>query len=370
MPQIRVNLRTQVNKASIRREKRNGRDVIIVPSATLPDNVVMNGGLYPAEEIAKSYQSLNRTPAPLGHPVVNGKYVPAMDVEAINGFYVGAFNENVRRENGRVFLDKVIDVEVASGTERGRRLLDAINNGDPIHTSTGLLLEPEPVQNKDYKWIARNMKFDHDAILLDEPGAATPAQGVGMMVNGEAVEVQDIDLDDNELRDIAESVAWRVEHERQQAERKPLVDKIVSKLRELLSSNGASGLSVNHEDAEMPITEEMFKELSEQVKTLAANSQKQSETVAEAVQNAVKPLTERLDAIEAANKARDEAERATKVNAVVKAGLLDEETAKTLPIAALNALADKAKPLGAAPLLPGFAQNSADDFSDELPGGA
>src|SRR5690606_39194565 len=65
---VRVNVRSVANTAAIRREKRNGRDVIIVPSATLPDNVVMNGILYPAEEIAKSFKGLERTPAPLGHP--------------------------------------------------------------------------------------------------------------------------------------------------------------------------------------------------------------------------------------------------------------------------------------------------------------
>src|SRR5690606_13959760 len=69
--------------------------------------------------------------------------------------------------------------------------IDAINAGQPIHTSTGLLCqrEPAPKGAEGYQWIARNMQFDHDAILLDEPGAATPEQGVGMMVNGVAIEV-------------------------------------------------------------------------------------------------------------------------------------------------------------------------------------
>ena len=51
MPQVRVNVRTLANVKAARKEKRNGRDVMIVPSATLPDNVVMNGIMYPAEEI-------------------------------------------------------------------------------------------------------------------------------------------------------------------------------------------------------------------------------------------------------------------------------------------------------------------------------
>jgi len=50
---VRVNIRTTANLASIRKERRNGRDKIIVPSATLPDGIVMNGISYPAEEIEK-----------------------------------------------------------------------------------------------------------------------------------------------------------------------------------------------------------------------------------------------------------------------------------------------------------------------------
>lgn len=42
MRTVRVNIRTLANAGAIRREKRNGRDVVIVPSATLPDNIVMN----------------------------------------------------------------------------------------------------------------------------------------------------------------------------------------------------------------------------------------------------------------------------------------------------------------------------------------
>ena len=99
---VRINVSSLANAKAVRKEKRNGRDVVIVPSATLPDNVIMNGILYPADEIGKSYMQLNRKPAPLGHPVVNGKFVSASDPEGINSTYIGAWNENVRREGGRV----------------------------------------------------------------------------------------------------------------------------------------------------------------------------------------------------------------------------------------------------------------------------
>jgi len=205
---LMIQCSTAINKSHVRRELRNGIEHIIVSSATLPDDVVMNGGLYPADEIANSFPSLERTLAPIEHPVDSaGNFLSASDPDAIHNFYAGAYNENVERKNGRVTLDKVINVQEALKSERGKRLLDRINeletssNPRPIHTSTGVFLEVEELKEvavnaagKTYRWIARNMVFDHDAILLDSIGAATPEQGVGMAVNskGEKVQVERI----------------------------------------------------------------------------------------------------------------------------------------------------------------------------------
>lgn len=180
----RVNVRVAVNAASIRREQHNGREHIVIPSFTLPDEVIMNGGLYPHDEIEKSYASLEGTLAPLGHPQVDGDYVSARQPEAINSYHIGAWNRNVKRVGNRISVEKWLDVEYAKNTKGGLEVLAAIDKGEPIHTSTGILLEREMTPNADgYGWIARNMTFDHDAILVNETGAATPADGVGMMVN-------------------------------------------------------------------------------------------------------------------------------------------------------------------------------------------
>lgn len=198
---VRVNLRAAVNAADIRTETYNGREHLVLPSYTLPDNVVMNGGLYPADEIEKSYASLENTPAPMGHPQINGEYVSAYHPAAINGYYAGAFNRNVRRDGHRVYLEKWVDVEFAKTNAQGQALLSAIEAKQPIHTSTGVLLDPEPVTNAaaGYKWIARNMRFDHDAILINEIGAATPEQGVGLFVN--VAEARPVVVNDDVLSD-------------------------------------------------------------------------------------------------------------------------------------------------------------------------
>lgn len=186
-----INLVTQVNSASIRKETINGREHWIVPSYTLPSDVVMNGGLYPASEIDAHYLKLEGKLAPLGHPQVNGKFVSASSLEGINLGHIGAANQNVKKVGNRIYSEKRIDIEVCCRTEGGRRLherLEAMHNGEqvePIHTSAALMLEKVPSEDKSkpYDWVARIHDIDHDAILLDEPGAATPEQGVGLMVN-------------------------------------------------------------------------------------------------------------------------------------------------------------------------------------------
>lgn len=189
---ILANMFTKVNSKAIRRIVHNGRDHWVVPSYTLPSNVIMNGGLYTAEEINKHYTGLEGTPAPLGHPVMDGKFISARSPEGLNLGWVGAWNRNVKKSGERVYLEKWIDVEVAQQTERGRELLarlEGLERGDdvpPIHSSVAMYLIEEPAEpGLEHDWVARIMEVDHDAILLDEVGAATPEQGVGLMVNAD-----------------------------------------------------------------------------------------------------------------------------------------------------------------------------------------
>lgn len=200
MSGVRKEIYTRVNRASIRREMKSGREHFVVSSYTLPANVVMNGLLYPAEQIDAHYPGIEGTLAPLGHPKDEaGEFIRANTAEAINSSHVGAWNRNVRKVGNRIHAEKWIDIGFANNTEGGKVLisrLEALERGDkdaqPIHTSIALLLREVPLtdgQKKLYpnaQAVAEIVEMDHDAILLDEPGAATPEQGVGMMVNADA----------------------------------------------------------------------------------------------------------------------------------------------------------------------------------------
>ena len=192
---MQVNITTRVNSQSIRRETYNGREHLVLPSYTLPANVVMNGGLYTEPEINAHYQGLEGTLAPLGHPQVNGQFVSAFSPEGINAGHIGAWNRNVKKSGNRIYLEKWVDVARAGESEGGRELLErvaAIERGDdvpPIHTSVAAFLdqlEPNEQQRATgAEWVAKIHSMDHDAILLHEVGAATPEQGVGLMVNAD-----------------------------------------------------------------------------------------------------------------------------------------------------------------------------------------
>lgn len=226
---------SEVNKKHIRRESINGVEHIVVTSFTLPADIVMNGGLYPAEERDASFNSLHRTLAPIEHPTdENGNFLSANDPEAIHNFHAGAFNDNVTIDEAtnRIKIDKFINVQEAKKTDRGKRLLDRIDEIEssdkprPIHTSVAVFLIKEDLDEpqtnalgQEFTWVARDMVFDHDAILLDSVGAAQPNQGVGIGINdthGEEIQVNTFVIKDDQFEPKAtdnRTIQENAEHE-------------------------------------------------------------------------------------------------------------------------------------------------------------
>ena len=377
--QVRVNIRAAVNAAKIRTEKRNGREVMVIPSATLPDGVVMNGIRYGAEAIAASFKTLDRTLAPLGHPVgADGGFLSAKDPEAINRHHIGAWNENVRQEGGRVLIDKVIDVVAANATEGGKRVLEAINKGGPIHTSTGLMATLKPLENdEDADFEVEDMVFDHDAILLDEPGAATPEQGVGMLVNGQKIEVINSDLDDRAERELD----WAVDQVARAMELKakqPMLKRIKETLLSLLGAGEGEPSeeqpALNKKEAAMAFTDEEATELKETVANLAAKVNKLTgDDVADqfkALNEGMAAIQERFKADDDAKAAANEVEKAELEEKVANAKLMTADEAKAAPIEALRVLANHAAKVAptAAPIFGGYLNTqSAPELADMFP---
>lgn len=339
---IRANVRCSVNASKIRKEKRDGRDVIVVPSYTLPDNIIMNGILYPAEEIAKSYKTLENTPAPLSHPTVNGMFVSAKSPLGLNLGYFGAWNANVSQVDGRVFVEKIIDVERAQESKLGQRVLAALEEGKPIHTSTGLLMNLRECTSSDLAdWEGYDMEFDHDAILLDEDGAATPEQGVGMLVNDARVRVVNSDISDR-VDDHIDMLGMELLAAMDRKEAASRWTQIKEAIMEVLS--------LGRKVEPVPVKEEAMNmaegnENSGGYKDLASRMDKFDEQMAK-LGEAISNMTKAIDAhgvVVNSIKAAQDAERDDLVKQAVDAELLTEADAKATPLTALKALVNSTK---------------------------
>lgn len=207
---MRVNILSAVNSAKI---SKSGDTYTIRDVVPIVDDIVMNGIAYPAPEIAKSYQSLNNTAAPAGHPRdSSGNFVSAADAVAMQQYWVGAAVTNARKDGEAVLVDITVNANQAAAMDAGKRLLERLdaaiagNAGEPIHVSTGVFLRKKAAKGtnkgKAYNSIASDMTFDHLAILLDEQGAGTPEEGVGMWLNqaGESEPVFAVNLEVEEMK--------------------------------------------------------------------------------------------------------------------------------------------------------------------------
>ncbi|EGT5653765.1 DUF2213 domain-containing protein [Cronobacter sakazakii] len=358
-----------INSSNISTETIDGDEHIVIRGVVpVVDDVVMNGGLYPAEEINKSFKTLEGNPMPFGHPKIGNEHVSATNPRAVNQFHVGAWAENVRKDGDRVVMDMKVNKRIAQSSEKGKRLIERLDelqansNAEPIHVSTGLLLRREQnsgkSKGKSYSWVARNMQFDHVAILLDEPGAATPKEGVGIFVNRDnsqhEVDVTTVNLEEAEKESLEETITTKVinslkalfsanSHVKEEAD--PMKDLITNALK-------AAGKEVEGKtDAElMDAYNQMMAEKTaskaETPEEKAAREKKEAEekaakdkaTNSEEAPAWFKPFADKLSSIESGLTANADQEKATKREAVKAKFRLDDMAVNALDGAALDGL--------------------------------
>lgn len=215
----RVHILSAVNASAV---SKAGATYTIKDVCGAVDGIVMNAMLYPGDQLAAGVATLEGKPAPAGHPKnAAGQHISALNGEALASAWCGAYARNARHEAGRTLVDVVVNEAQAKAHPDGVKLierLDAALNGsnvDPIHVSTGLFVDPITANGesggKAYSRIATNLKYDHLALLLNERGAGTPADGVGMFLNaaGEAEEIETVTVNiDPEDKRSAGLKAW------------------------------------------------------------------------------------------------------------------------------------------------------------------
>ena len=203
--QQRVHILTTVNARNV--SKTDGLYTIRDGVAAV-DGIVMNGMLYPADQLARSAPSLNGKPAPAGHPRnAAGQCISATNGDALLTTYVGSVCRNARHVGGRTMVDIVVNEAQARAMPDGQAIVARLDEAiagtsvEPIHVSTGLLCKPIMANGtsngRAHDRIATKIEYDHLAILLHEQGAGTPADGVGMWLNaaGQPEQVEQVRLD-------------------------------------------------------------------------------------------------------------------------------------------------------------------------------
>lgn len=432
MKKLQVNVITTINAASnISEQVIDGDDHYVIKNVVpLVDDVVMNSGLYPADEIKKSYDGLNGNPAPYNHPQVDGAYVSAHNIRAANQYHVGSWIENASHDGGKVLVDLKINKVFAERSEKGQELLsrvkalmDNTNGAEPIHVSTGLLLNREQAsgasKGKKYSWIARNMEWDHLAILPPGiPGAGTPDDGVGIFATNsgdveritvnlnDAVEGKDEKMDDLSVEDRRRWLNKAINYLTLNRSDLSFSD-ITDQIRRLVQDGSGkdswpyivavyddrAGFEIDGQLYQQSyiIQDDMVKLVGERVKAVYKTELEPVKSTEEeismtneelqaALATALKPVQDKLDSVNAeltAVKAQNaDLQKAFNANAqqeetVMRAAILAE---LKLPESAVNALSGDALretyalTSKAAPLNGGLKTNSADDdFSMEAP---
>lgn len=168
----------------VERRTLDGRPHLVAPIVALVAGVV-NGELVPVEELSAFAAAWNGRPAPLRHPQdASGQYISANSPEVIESSVIGTvFGMHV--EAGRLLGEMWLDVEkcerLGGDALRALRRLEA---GEVIEVSTGYFCDFEPNEGvfngRAYAGVQRNLRPDHVALLPDEVGACSIADGCGV----------------------------------------------------------------------------------------------------------------------------------------------------------------------------------------------
>lgn len=327
-----VNIASLVVNSDIRTEVIEGVSFTVIPSKTLPKDVVMNSIMYPSEEVEAAISTLDMSPVTIGHPVVNGKFAPASDPisQAAYGI-LGAHNRvKGKTDDGRWVVEKLIPTEQLQNTARGKKLAEAIKHKLPIHTSTGVYLTKEPeigvnAMGQEYTSRAKIDRFDHDAILLNEVGAATPEQGVGIFVNADG------EQEETEVMYVNACDDKQLEGQFEIKVRGSILERFLEFMKTVVKSEPSDeSQTVNKNREGNEVDETKVQEMI--ANALAAQEAKSAEVIKQAIDGAVSA------ALTANAQTQAEAEKAQLVEQVVNAKLLPEDAAKECGITALKAM--------------------------------
>jgi len=177
-----MQLTTNATAGAVQEVTRKGKRYLVAPTVALKSGV-LNGEFVPPDEVAKYADAWNGRPVPIGHPKQDGQAISANSMDLWDETPAMFWDAHIDGDalKGNIWLD--IDKASDMGGD-GARLLQRLRNNEAIDVSTGyfrdLVDQPGTHDGKAYTGIARNLRPDHIAILLNETGACSWADGCGV----------------------------------------------------------------------------------------------------------------------------------------------------------------------------------------------
>jgi len=179
LSRIVANLATNV----LTRQQHNGREYAIAP-AVLAKAGVLNGMLLPAIELAAFAEAWNGRPIPVRHPIdAAGNYISANSPAVLARQGAGQVF-NVRMDGDRLLGELWLDVaQIRQLGGAALAALERMERGELVDVSTAYYHDTEAGvgshAGRAYNGIQRNLRPDHVALLPDEAGACSVADGCG-----------------------------------------------------------------------------------------------------------------------------------------------------------------------------------------------
>jgi hypothetical protein len=176
----------------VRTEELMGRPYRVFPAVLVREQVLHNNlghTFLPAEEIRASVEAWNGIPVVIRHPQSRGVPVSARSPEVLNARGAG-FLFRARYEDAALHADVFLDMERAADIPDTGDVINRVDSGDVGELSTGFGTTVENVKGtwdgQAFDLILRALQPDHLALLPDEVGACSVADGCGLGVNAEA----------------------------------------------------------------------------------------------------------------------------------------------------------------------------------------
>ena len=186
-----IQLVVSTSDVNVRTEMLEGREHLVAPVVMLTEGVHKGSGgpmMYTKNELRKTAKSWNHKPVVVYHPRENGGFVSACKPSVLTSRKIGVvLNAKYGKENGIGRLTAECWIDPARCRAVDDRVLKATINKDTMELSTGLFStsdgEPGVYNGEEYSGVMRDMNPDHLAILPDEIGACSVADGAGYIRN-------------------------------------------------------------------------------------------------------------------------------------------------------------------------------------------